>query len=290
MTLVVMAAGLGSRYGSFKQIESVGKNGELIMDFSIKDACKAGFDKFIFIINSKIASEFKTLIQKNKPTGVEYCFVNQDDPKYLYGFKWPNNRKKPLGTAHAVLAAKDFIDENFAVINADDYYGDEAFTLIYKFLKTPTNPDGISHFCMAGYKLINTLTPNGCVARGICEADKNGFLKEIVEQTKIKTVGKKVKYLNGKDWVEIPGDLTVSLNCFGFDTGILREIETEFGGFMNKVDSDPLNLEFFLPTVVDNMLKKGLCDVKVLKTNGHWYGVTYKEDLPFIKKYFANLS
>lgn len=286
MTLVIMAAGMGSRFGGFKQIEPVGPNGEFIIDYSIYDAYLAGFNKVVFIVNSKIRDDFEKTIGKRASKIVETYYVCQDDEKYLNGFSIPKERTKPLGTAHAILSTKDVVNENFAVINADDYYGREAFKLLYDFLSKSNDNSSIHHFCMVGYELAKTLTSNGHVARGICKVDKDDYLLEIVERTKIQKNNNKIQYTeDDKTWFDIDEKSIASLNCFGFSKSLLDEIEKEFPLFIENNKDNLIKAEFFLPTVVDTLMKNNLCDVKVLKTTSHWYGMTYREDLLKVREY-----
>ena len=258
-TLVVMAAGMGSRFGGLKQIEPMGKNGEIILDFSVFDAVKAGFNKTVFIIKKEIEHDFRIAAGKRieKMTDVDYVF-QEIDSSLPEGFVIPEGRTKPWGTGHAVLCAKDAVSTPFAVINADDYYGRNSFEIIHKGLT-----DGES-ICMAGFHLGNTLTENGTVSRGICEIE-NGLLKSVTEHTALdKNSG-------------FPMDTVVSMNMWGFDTTIFDELEKRFVPFLNNL-SNPLKEEFFLPFVVDDLIKKHNKKVGALVSDEKWYGVTYKED------------
>lgn len=278
-TLVIMAAGMGSRYGGLKQIDPVGPNGEIILDYSVYDAVKAGFDKVVFVIKKEIEEDFKAIIG-NKLDGVaevEYAFQNINNlPE---GFTVPEGRVKPWGTGHAVLSCKGMIDGNFAVINSDDYYGRETFKLIYDEL-TAEKPEGDKyHFCMVGFLVENTLTENGSVARGVCRTNEEGYLTDIVERTKIEKRDGKIAFTeDDESWTEIPEGTTVSMNCWGFTKEMMDELENRFADCLEKNKDNMLKCEYFLPFVVDDILKDGKADVKVLSTKEKWYGVTYKQD------------
>lgn len=278
-TLVVMAAGMGSRYGGLKQIDPVGPNGEIILDYSVYDAVKAGFDKIVFVIKKEIEEDFKKIIG-NKLDGiaeVEYAF--QDINNLPEGFTAPEGRVKPWGTGHAVLSCKDVIDGNFAVINSDDYYGRETFGLIYDELTRKKPENGRYQFCMVGFLVENTLTENGSVARGVCQTDGEGYLADIVERTRIEKRDGKIMFTeDGETWTEIPEGTTVSMNCWGFTKEMMAELENRFAACLNSNKDNMLKCEYFLPFVVDDVLKDGKADVRVLSTNEKWYGVTYKED------------
>ena len=289
--LVVMAAGLGSRYGGLKQIDPVSKDGKIIMDYSIYDAKKAGFSEVIFIIKEELLDTFKETIgvRASKLIKVSYAFQALD--KYTNG-NIPEGREKPFGTGHAVLCAKDQIDGPFAVINADDFYGYEAFKLIYDFLESNQNAEKYS-FTMVGYKVENTLTENGFVSRGVCKTDENSNLTEIVERTQIEFVNGKPAYTEdaGNTYTEIPESTPVSMNMLGFTKEFLNELESEFEKFMqNDLSKNLLKGEFYLPFVIDTLIKTNKADVKVLKTNDKWYGITYKDDKPVIEKAILEMT
>jgi NDP-sugar pyrophosphorylase family protein len=277
--LVIMAAGMGSRYGGLKQIDPVDERGNLIIDFSIYDAVKAGFKTIIFIIKHEIEEEFKERIGNRISEYVKVEYVFQELNQLPEGKKVPVNRVKPWGTGHAILCCKNYIDGPFAVINADDYYGKQAFPMIYAAL----TDSGVGEFdyTMVGYLLENTLTEHGHVARGVCSVDEKGKLQEIVERTCIEKHGQEAVYTedNGNTWVTIPGDTSVSMNLWGFQKSILNILEEGFMSFLEKeVVENPLKSEYFLPSVVGELLKDGRAEVKVLKSVDKWYGVTYKED------------
>lgn len=289
--LVVMAAGMGSRYGGLKQIDPVGKNGEIIMDFSIFDALQAGFSKVICIIKEELFQDFKEVIgdRISKYIPVEYAFQKLEDlPE---GYSVPEGRVKPWGTGHAVLAARDKIDAPFAVINADDFYGGEAFKKICAFLETAKDGD-IAHWAMVGYHLKNTLTENGHVARGVC-VEKNGVLDTVVERTRIEKRENGPAYTEdeGKTWNPLDEDATVSMNLWGFTPDFIKALERDFVSFLeNDVPKNPMKAEYFLPFVVNDQIRSGKADVKVLKSTDKWYGVTYKEDKPVVMKALAEMA
>ena len=262
-TLVVMAAGMGSRFGGLKQIAPIGPKGEIIIDFSAYDAIEAGFSKVVFIIKKAIEHDFREAAGKRieKMTDVEYVFQELD--KLPKGFSVPSGREKPWGTGHAILCAKDAINTPFTVINADDYYGKNAYKIIYKYLTENKKT------CMVGYKLGNTLTENGTVTRGVCATD-DGYLTSIVETFSLdKNSG-------------IPLDTTVSMNMWGFDKNIFDELGSGFDKFLGDLEN-PLKSEYLLPSIVDNMIKNKGEKVRVLTTDDRWYGVTYKEDVEPVK-------
>lgn len=279
-TLVIMAAGMGSRFGGLKQIEPVSDKGEIILDFSLYDAVMAGFKKAIFIIKKENEEAFRALVddRAGKYIGVEYAFQCLDDlPE---GYFVPEGREKPWGTAHAVLAARRLADGPIAVINADDYYGPGAFQSIYQFLETACDSDKYD-FCMAGYNIENTLTENGYVSRGVCQTSEEGLLREITERTKIQWQGDKIVYTEdeGATWQELPRGTVVSMNFWGFTQSMMKEMEERFPAFLdNALKENPMKGEYFLPGVVDQLIKEGKARVKVLRSQDRWYGVTYKED------------
>ena len=278
--LVIMAAGMGSRYGGLKQIDPVDEQGDIIMDFSIYDAVRAGFEKVVFIIKKENEADFKEAIGNRISQHVETAYVFQELTNLPEGFSVPEGRVKPFGTGHAVLSCIDEIDGPFAVINADDYYGAHAFQEIYDYL-TSHSDDEKYRYCMVGYRLGNTLTDNGHVARGVCSADENGYLTDICERTRIEKKGDGAAYTedDGETWVEIPMDAVVSMNMWGFSNSMLRELKDRFPKFLEEnLKINPMKCEYFLPFVVDELLKEEKATVEVLKSEDKWYGVTYKED------------
>ena len=278
--LVIMAAGMGSRYGGLKQIDPVDEQGDIIMDFSIYDAVRAGFEKVVFIIKKENEADFKEAIGNRISRHVETAYVFQELTNLPEGFSVPEGRVKPFGTGHAVLSCIDEIDGPFAVINADDYYGAHAFQEIYDYL-TSHSDDEKYRYCMVGYRLGNTLTDNGHVARGVCSADEHGYLTDICERTRIEKKENGAAYTedDGETWVEIPMDAVVSMNMWGFSNSMLRELKDRFPQFLEEnLKTNPMKCEYFLPFVVDELLKEEKATVEVLKSEDKWYGVTYKED------------
>ncbi len=286
-TLIVMAAGMGSRYGGLKQIDPVGPNGEIILDFSVFDAVEAGFDKVIFVIKHEIEEDFKKITDGRYDGKIEVGYAFQDINDLPEGFTVPEGRVKPWGTGQAVLSCKGMIDGPFAVVNADDYYGRETFKLVHDELVREKSEDGKYSFCMVGFKVENTLTENGSVARGVCQTDNRGYLTDIVERTKIAINGDKIQFTedDGASWTDIPEGTTVSMNCWGFSTQMMAELENRFASFLEKgIKENPLKCEYFLPFVVDALLKENKAEVKVLETGEKWYGVTYKQDRELVVK------
>ena len=269
ITLVVMAAGMGSRFGGLKQIEPIGPGGEVLLDFSVYDAVKAGFSKVVFVIKHAIENDFKEMVGKRIAKRVKVEYVFQETDKLPEGYLCPADREKPWGTAHAILCCKEVVKEPFAVVNADDYYGRGAFEKMAAFLKSNTND-----YCMVGFRLANTLTENGYVSRGVCEIE-DGILKTVTERTKISDC----KYTedDGKTWTELPADTVVSMNLWGFTPDIFTAIETGFKNFLDEKINVPKS-EYYLPTVVTEQIESGKKSVQVLIAEDKWYGVTYKED------------
>ena len=283
-TLVILAAGMASRYGSMKQIQSFGPSGETIMDYSIYDAIRAGFGKVVFIIREDFAKDFKEIFEPKLKGKIAVDYVYQDMKSYTEGFTIPAGRTKPWGTAHAVLCAKDAVKEPFAVINADDFYGRDAFAKASAFLQKDCDSNTYS---IIGYELAKTLSENGTVSRGVCEVDENGNLSSINERTKIYGDGSKIVY-EGADGklVEVPVTSTVSMNFWCFDTSVFSYTERLFKAFLAKNMEDPKS-EFFIPIVADDFIQSGNGVVKMIPTSSQWFGVTYKEDAPEVK---ANLE
>lgn len=278
--LVVMAAGMGSRYGGLKQIDPVDEYGNIIMDFSIFDAREAGFEKVVFIIKKAIEKEFKENVGRRMERHIQAEYVYQELDKLPAGFEVPEGRVKPWGTGHAILCCKDVVKEPFAVINADDYYGKQAFREMYRQLTTCGDNDKYQ-YAMVGYQLNNTMTEHGYVARGVCSTDDRGKLVDIHERTRIEKRGDGGAYTedDGATWVNLPGDTVVSMNLWGFTVSILEELDRRFAAFLRReVPVNPLKCEYFLPFVVDEVLKENRAEVTVLKSRDRWYGVTYKED------------
>ena len=280
--LLVMAAGLGSRYGGLKQLDKIGPNGEIILELSSYDAIKAGFEKIIFILRTEIVEDFKELIGNKLSQFAEIEYVIQDMNNIPEGFNIPTGRVKPWGTGHAILCAKDIVKSPFLVINADDYYGQESFKLMYDYLSTNTEEN---HHAMVGYKLKNTLSENGHVARGICTVE-DGELKEIVERTKIIKRGESAFYTEDeKEWIELDYNSIVSMNMWGFMNSIFEITEEGFKNFLqNNLNNNPLKAEYFIPLVVSDLINSGKGKVKVINSKDKWYGVTYQEDKALVKE------
>ncbi|WP_367569079.1 sugar phosphate nucleotidyltransferase [Lacrimispora sp.] len=278
--LVIMAAGMGSRYGGLKQIDPVDAYGNKIIDFSVFDAVRAGFEKIVFIIKKSIEKEFKEQIGYRLADYVQVEYVYQELDELPEGYKVPEGREKPWGTGHAILCCKDIIDGPFAVINADDYYGRSAFSSIYNQLNSVSDGEKYQ-YTMVGYQLYNTLTENGHVARGVCTTDDAGKLLDIHERTRIEKRGDQAEYTEdgGKTWIGLGEGTIVSMNMWGFTGSILKELEERFAAFLDReLPKNPMKCEYFLPFVVDELLKEDKAEVSVLKSVDRWYGVTYKED------------
>lgn len=278
--LAVLAAGMGSRYGGLKQIDPVDDYGNIIMDFSIFDAREAGFEKVVFIIKKAIEKEFKENVERRIGKHIETQYVYQELSRLPEGFAVPEGRVKPWGTGHAVLCCREVIQGPFAVINSDDYYGKQAFREIYSHLTSCEDQDKYQ-YAMVGYELKNTMTDHGSVARGICSIDERGKLMDIHERTRIEKQGEEGAYTedDGATWVTLPRDTIVSMNLWGFTASILQELETRFPAFLERsLPDNPLKCEYFLPFVVDELLKEHKAEVSVLKSRDQWFGITYKED------------
>ena len=278
-TLVIMAAGIGSRFGGgIKQLAPVGPNGEIIMDYSIYDALQAGFNKVVFIIRRDLEKDFKEIIGNRieKICKVEYAFQEQDN--LPGGFVTPKERKKPWGTGHAVLSCKGIVNEPFLVINADDYYGKEAFKKIHDYLVSDEVKNNPFAFCMAGFILKNTLSDNGGVTRGVCKVDSNNLLVDVTETGDIEKTETGAKTPNG----EIDANSYVSMNMWGLTPQFIDDLEDGFVEFLSNTDKDDLKAEYLLPAVIDGLIKEGKAKVQVLPTQDKWFGVTYKEDAPTV--------
>lgn len=282
--LVIMAAGMGSRYGGLKQIDPIGPNGELIIDYSVYDALKVGFGKVVFIIKEEIEEVFREAIGKKIEEKVDTAYVFQDIDDLPSGFKRPEDREKPWGTGHAVLSARNIVDEPFAVINADDFYGRVSFKALYDFLEGIENNDTYD-YSMVGFVLKNTLTEHGHVARGVCKVSPEGYLQDIDERTKIQRFPDSVKYALGDGtWQDLCEESIVSMNMWGFTPSIFRELEAGFTKFLKGNGDNITKAEFFLPNLVGDLLEAGKARVKVLPSHERWYGVTYREDRLMVQK------
>ena len=292
--LVVMAAGMGSRYGGLKQIDPVGSHGEAILDYSLFDAHEAGFETAVIIIKKAIEKDFMETVGarlQTCPMEIRYAF--QEMEKIPAGFSIPEGRVKPFGTSHAVLCAKDEIDgAPFAVINSDDYYGKDAFKVIFNYLSNAKDGEKMD-YCMVGYLLGNTVTDNGSVARGVCQADEKGNLANIDERLRIEKYEGGIHFTedDGATWEDLTFDTIVSMNMFGFTPSFLCELESRFPDFLaNQLPANPAKAEYLLPRTVDNLLKEGKATVKILKSEDRWYGVTYAADKPMVVAALADLQ
>jgi hypothetical protein len=282
--LIIMAAGIGSRYGGLKQVDPIGPNGEIVIDYAIYDALRAGFGKIIFLIRRDIEEVFREKIGRKIERRADTAYVFQDLDNVPPGYVVPAERKKPWGTAHAVLCCKDVVNTPFAAINADDFYGRHAFETLGGYLSQSRDRDGLYDYSMVGYILGNTLSENGSVARGVCQVTPDGYLARITERTRIECRDGQVQYTeNGTDWVTIPADSTVSMNMWGFTPSFFTELEQRFPVFLAENAANILKAEFFLPTVVNQLLQESKAAVRVLPTPEKWFGVTYPQDRPTVQ-------
>ncbi len=290
MTLVILAAGMGSRFGGVKQMEPIDKDGNFIIDYSVFDAKRAGFDKIVFIIKEAIAEDFKATIgaRVEKHIQVEYAYQELTDiPE---GYAIPDGRNKPLGTTHAVRATRGIVKEPYGVINADDFYGRNTYEKLAAHLSKIESGelayDGVAHCCAIGFKVKNTLTDKGGCSRGICQVDESGMLVDLVETHKIEKVGDDAQYPDPVDghMVHLDGETVVSMNCWGLAPETLDMLDEDFNLFIQNLAqaADPMKAESLLPSSIDTFVKAGKCDVRVYPTESEWYGVTYKEDKPWV--------
>ena len=280
-TLLILAAGMASRYGSMKQVQSFGPSGETIMDYSIYDAIRSGFKKIVFIIRKDFADDFKQIFEPKLKNRIETAYVYQEMTDYLNGYQPPAGRTKPWGTAHAVLCAKKAIADPFAVINADDFYGRDAFEKAYQFLTNGINP---SAYSIIGYDLAKTLSENGSVSRGVCDVDENNNLVSIHERTKIyRNKDGKISYEEDGKTFFVPDNSKVSMNFWCFDPSVFGFIEKIFAEFLSEKGQDP-KAEFFIPIIGDRFIQEGKGQIKIIPTASSWFGVTYKEDAPGVKE------
>lgn len=285
-TLFVLAAGMGSRYGGLKQIDGLGPSGETIMDYSVYDALRAGFGKVVFVIRKDFEEAFRKAVISKYADKVpcEVCFQSVDSVPE--GCTFNPERTKPWGTNHAVLMAKGLINEPFAVINADDFYGRESFQVLADYLKSVEGTTG--KYCMVGYRVANTLSENGSVSRGVCATDENGYLTDVVERTKIEKVGDKIIYTEDGVDTEISPNSPVSMNMWGFTPEYFEYVEKAFVEFL-QARGQELKSEFYIPTLVNDMIRSGEATCKVLDTTSKWFGVTYAEDRPQVVMKINNL-
>ena len=278
MTLVIMAAGMGSRFGGLKQIEPIDEYGNFIIDYSIYDAIKEGFTKVVFIIKKENYDIFRETVGKRVEKYIEVEYVFQELDKIPSGYDVPEGRVKPWGTAHAILCCKDVVDENFAIINSDDFYGRDAFRVIGEFLRNNNDNDEVSEYAMAGYKVKNTLTDNGAVKRGVCQVE-DGYLTKLIESSIDRVDGKLVAspLEGGEDFI-VSEDDTVSMNMFGFTPRIFDYLEERFPSFLDEHKDNIEKCEYLIPTLVFEEIDKCMARVRVLKTDAVWQGITYRED------------
>ena len=279
--LVVMAAGMGSRYGGMKQIDPVGPNGQVIMDYSLYDARRAGFETVIFVIKHEIEDAFRAAIGDRVAKAMKVKYAFQQLEELPAGFAVPEGRVKPWGTCHAVLAAKPLIDGPFAVINADDYYGPEAFQVMYDYLSTHADDD-FYRYCMVSYLLKNTLSENGSVARGVCIKNEDGTLQSVTERTRIEPCDGGAHYTEdgGESWVDLPGDTPVSMNLWGYHPQMLDVMAQYFDDFVHTLTPGDEKRECLLPVMMDALTAQGRVSTRVLQTDEHWFGLTYQDDKP----------
>ncbi len=280
--LVVMAAGMGSRYGGLKQMDPVGAHGEVIMDYSLFDARRAGFQRVVFVINRSMEEAFRETIGRPIEPYMDVAYALQELDDLPVGYTVPDGREKPWGTAHAVLTARHFVDAPFAVINADDYYGPEGFRLIYDFLCTHAD-DPIYRYGMVGYRLANTVTEHGSVSRGVCHTDADGHLLRVEEHTRIEPYPGGIHFTenDGGAWTDVDGDTLVSMNFWGFSKSFLREAWARFPAFLDQaLPADPMKAEYYLPSVVTQLLDEQKATVQILPCPDKWYGITYQDDKP----------
>lgn len=275
-TLIILAAGMGSRYGSLKQVDAVGPNGETIIDYSVYDALRAGFGKIVFVIRKDIKQDFLEVFGKRFDGKVPYELVFQELDMLPEGIACPPDRVKPWGTAHAIWVCRDVVKEPFGVINADDFYGANSFRVLSSALTNTNLKEG--DYFMVGYRLANTLSEAGSVSRGICSVDKNSYLLDVVERTKIERIDGVIQYWNENDErVPIDSDVLVSMNCWGFTPNFFGHIDSMLNEFLSGSLANP-KAEFYIPTAVNWLLKSGQATCKVLPTNSNWFGVTYPDD------------
>lgn len=283
--LVIMAAGMGSRYGGLKQIDPIDKEGHIIMDFSIYDAKLAGFEKVVFIIKEENEASFKEAIGDRLSEQLDVAYVFQDVNNIPESFQVPEGRQKPWGTGHAILSCMGAVDGPFAVINADDYYGREAFQLIYDFLANHEDDDKY-RYTMVGYQLGNTVTENGHVARGVCATDESGLLTSICERTRIEKHGDVIEFTEdeGETWTALDSEAVVSMNMWGFSASMLLELKNGFPAFLEEaLVKNPMKGEYYLPKLASDLVEAGQATVEILTSKDKWYGVTYKEDKPVVE-------
>ena len=290
--LIIMAAGMGSRFGGLKQVTPLGPSGELIIDYSIHDAMAAGFERIVFVIKHEIEDVFKEFIGNRIEKIIQTDYVFQELNELPEGYSIPDGRVKPYGTAHAVWCCRNVVKGPFMVINSDDYYGKDCFKLIYDFITKPTT-DNVKHLAMAGYILENTLTENGTVSRGVCEIDENYKIVDLVERTKIAIRDDKPMFTedDGETWTELDRKSYVSMNCWGYPAGMFDLFDRELRVFLDStIKENPLKGEFYLPKMADKITKEGIADITVLPVSDKWFGVTYAEDKPKVMAALKDLA
>ncbi len=268
---------MGSRYGGLKQMDPVGANNEVILDYSVYDALRAGFDHVVFVVKQEIYDLFREKVGNRIARHIKVDYALQEVSDVPAGVVIPESRKKPWGTAHAVYACRGLVTDPFLVINADDFYGKESFQLVHDFLQNAKS-DGREHYCLAGYRLCHTLTENGTVSRGQCETDANGYLQNVTERTKIMRTESGIAYEEEGVWTPLSEDTTVSMNFWGFTPKLFETLETNLPKFFEANQENLEKCEYYLPTLVKESMAQGICDVSVLKTDAKWYGITYHED------------
>lgn len=291
-TLVVMAAGMGSRFGGLKQLTPVGPSGQLLIDYSVYDAIQAGFGKIVFVIKHEIEKEFKELLGNRIAAKIPVEYVYQELDKLPQGYTVPEGRSKPWGTGHAILCCRGVVNEPFMVINADDFYGRESYEILAKFLQNPPTGSGMQ-FAMSAYVLENTLTENGYVSRGICSIDERGKLCGLVERTHIEMVDGKPQFSedDGKTWEELPAGCAVSMNAWAFPAAMLDHLEERFKAFLDTTaKANPVKAEFYLPFAVNDMMADGEAETTVLRTRDRWYGMTYAADKQDVQQAIAGMT
>ena len=287
--LIVMAAGIGSRYGGLKQVDPIGPSGEIVVDYAIFDALRAGFDKVVFVIRKEIEDVFREKVGRKIEQQVETAYVFQDLYDVPAGFQVPEERKKPWGTGHAVLACRGVVDRPCAVINADDFYGAGAFQTLADHLRSAQD-NAFYDYAMVGYILRNALSDHGSVARGVCRVTPDGHLVEVQERTRIEKRGEAIAYTeNGVDWVPLAADSLVSMNMWGFTSSIFVELASRFPTFLDNQAANLTKAEFFLPSIVNELLQEKKAWVRVLPTHEKWYGITYPQDRPLVQNAIRSL-
>ena len=289
VTLLVLAAGMGSRYGGLKQLDAVGPNGETVIDYSVFDAIRAGFKKVVFIIREDFKKEFQSSIGNKFQSQIEVEYAYQKLEVLPPGYSLPQDREKPWGTGHAILSAKQVVNEPFAVINADDFYGKLAYQKIFQYLSTVSIDSSPSSFCMVGYPLINTLSEFGSVSRGICIVSDQNKLESVNELTCIQKIENEiVNEAEVQKRQVLSGDEVVSMNMWGFTPQLFSQLEKLFSEFLSE-NIDNLSSEFYIPFAVDNLIQSNIATVEVLETTEQWFGVTYKEDKSYVQSAVCNL-